>query len=277
MSPGGGDARRKRRMSLIERFLAAAANWQVFAVFILAILCSGLLLAAAVHRAARARAREIDQKTRDYAQIVYLGIFALTALMMTLSTLEARSSFGKVGTKVKEEAFNLVRIDRTLLHYGEGATLESRRALADYAKAVVAEDWPLMRKGASDGSLRVYDLLARLKGAIGALPESHGGLVERMLDDFDNLEQLHDDRIIAASEARLPSLFWWVIAALTAAICVLAGLLIVRPFGFVFLGVKLTAIALMVSFLAVLDGPFRGDTSVSPAPIVYAIEHLSVQ
>jgi hypothetical protein len=53
--------------------------------------------------------------------------------------------------------------------------------------------------------------------------------------------------------------------------------LIVRPFGFVFLGIKLTAIALMVSFLAVLDGPFRGETSVSPDPIVYAIEYLSVR
>ena len=84
-----------------------------------------------------------------------------------------------------------------------------------------------------------------------------------------------DDRIIAASQTRLPRFFWWLIGALTTVICVLAGMLATRAFALFFLGCKLTAIALMVSFLAVLDGPFRGETSVSAEPIIYAIDYLS--
>jgi len=198
-------------------------------------------------------------------------------LMMTLSTLEARSASGKISGRVKEEAFNLIHLDRMLVHYGEERTVTARRILADYAKAVVEEDWPLMRKGAPDGFPHVYDLMARLRVAIGTLPESHNGLIERMLDDVNDLEQDHDDRIIAASETRLPSIFWWLLGALTAAICCLAGFLLVRPYGFVFLGIKLTAIGLMVSFLAVMDGPFRGETSISPEAISNAIEYLSAK
>lgn len=252
-------------------------NWQVFAVFIAVIVSAGLLIGLTINRVLRSTGLEIDQRTRDYAQIVYLGIFALTALMMTLSTLEARSTTSKMGAKVKEEAFNLVHLDRMLVHYGAERTADARRVLVDYAKAVVDEDWPLMRAGAPDGSVHVYDLMARLRIAIDALQESHNGLVDRMLDDVNDLEQQHDDRIIAASEARLPSIFWWLIGALTGAICILAGLLIVRPYGFIFLGIKLTAVGLMVSFLAVMDGPFRGETSISPEPISYAIEYLSAK
>lgn len=132
-----------------------------------------------------------------------------------------------------------------------------------------------MQQGARDGSPRVYELLTQLNGALAALPETHGGLVDRMVEDLNDLEQQHDDRIIAASDTRLPSLFWWLIGALSAAICVMAGLLIVRPIGFIFLGVKLSAIGLMISFLTVVDGPFRGETSISSQPIVYALEYLS--
>lgn len=262
-------------MSWFEHFLVSARNWQVFALLIAIIVSAGTLLAASVYRVVRATGLELDQRSRDYAQVVYLGLFALTALMMTLSTLEARATIGKVSTKVKEEGFNLVHLDRLLMHYGPERTAEARKTLADYAKAVIDEDWPLMRQGARDGSPRVYELLARLGGALGELPETHGGLVDRMVEDLNDLEQLHDDRIIAASETRLPTLFWWLIGALGAAVCVMAGLLIVRPVGFLFLGVKLTAIALMISFLAVMDGPFRGETSVSADPIVFAIEYLS--
>lgn len=272
----GASARGGKRM-WIDSFLSAARNWQICAVFIVVIVFVGLTLALLVNRFMRSTGVEIDQRTRDYAQVVYLGIFALTALMMSLSTLEARSTTGKLGGKVKEEAFNLVHLDRMLVHYGEEQTADARRVLADYAKAVVEEDWPLMRAGAPDGSPHVYDLMARLRVSIGTLPESHAGLVDRMLDDVNDLEQDHDDRIIAASETRLPSIFWWLIGALTAAICVLAGLLLVRPYGFVFLGIKLTAIGLMVSFLVVMDGPFRGETSISPDAISYAIEYLSVK
>lgn len=262
-------------MSWFEHFLTAASNWQVFAVVIVVIVSTGTLLGAAVHHAMRATGIELDQRSRDYAQIVYLGIFALTALMMTLSTLEAWAATGKIGARVKEEGFTLIQLDRQLLHYGPERTAEARRVLANYARAVVDEDWPLMRQGAPDGSPRVYALMERLQAAVDALSEADGGLKDRMLDNLNQLEQQHDDRIIAASEMRLPTLFWWLIGALSAAVCVMAGLLIVRPVGFIFLAVKLTAIGLMVSFLAVVDGPFRSETSVSPEPIVFALDYLS--
>lgn len=262
-------------MSWFERFLTLAPNWQVFGLLIAVIVTAGTLLAAAVYRSVRWSGIELDQRSRDYAQVVYLGLFALTALMMTLSTLEARATIGKIGTKVKEEAFVIIHLDRLLTQYGPERTAEARKLLSEYAKAVVNEDWPLMRQGAPDGSPRVYDLLERLNGALAQLPETSSGLVDRMLEDMNEIEQQHDDRIIAASDTRLPTLFWWLIGALSSAVCVMAGLLIVRPVGFIFLGVKLTAIALMVSFLAVMDGPFRGETSVSAEPIVFAIEYLS--
>lgn len=269
MCPGG------KRVSWFEHFLTTASNWQVFAVVIVVVVSAGTLLGAAVHRVVRATGIELDQRSRDYAQIVYLGIFALTALMMTLSTLEARAATGKIGARVKEEGFTLVQLDRLLLHYGPEGTAEARKALADYARAVVDEDWPLMRQGAPDGSPHVYALMERLQAAVSALPETDRSLMDRMLEDLNQLEQQHDDRIIAASEMRLPTLFWWLIGALSAAVCVMAGLLIVRPAGFIFLAVKLTAIGLMVSFLAVMDGPFRGETSISPEPVVFALDYLS--
>lgn len=263
---------------LFEQFLATASNWLIFVCFVAAISASGLVFGYAVHRAVRATGVEIDQRTRDYGQIVYLGIFALTALVMTFSTVEVRASAAKAATTVREEGRTLVHLDRLLIRYGKDRTAEPRAMIAEYAKAVVEEDWPLMRAGEDDGSARVYDILARLEDGLAALPRNgpvETELVDRMLEDMGGLEQQHDDRIIAAAEARLPTVFWWLIGALTAAVCVLAGTLAVRPFSLFFLGIKLTAIALMVSFLAVQDAPFRGETSVSAQPILYALDYLS--
>ena len=276
---GGAIPRAGERM-LLEHFLATAPNWLIFACFLAVISACGLAFGYAVHRVVRATGVEIDQRTRDYGQIVYLGVFALTALVMTFSTVEVRASAAKAATTVREEGRTLVHLDRLLIRYGKDRTAEARALIAEYAKAVVEEDWPLMRAGKDDGAARVYDILARLEDDIAALPRGgpvEAGLVDRMLEDMGDLGQQHDDRIIAAAEARLPSVFWWLIGALTAAVCVLAGTLAVRPFGLYFLGVKLTAIALMVSFLAVQDAPFRGETSVSAQPILYAIEYLSAK
>lgn len=274
----GGASDAPARLMFFEHFLMTAPNWLIFASFLAIIPACGLALGYSVHRGVRAVGIDIDQRSRDYAQIVYLGVFALTALMMTFSTIEVRASANKVATTVREEGRTLVHLDRLLLRYGKERTAEARALVAEYAKAVVAEDWPLMREGEDDGSPRVYEILARLEDGIAALPRDgavESGIVDRMLEDMGNLDQQHDDRIIAAAETRLPTLFWWLIGALTAVVCVLAGSLAARPLGFFFLGVKLTAVALMVSFLAVLDAPFRGETSISAAPIIYAIEYLS--
>jgi hypothetical protein len=260
---------------MIDHFLASALNWQIFALLTLVTVPAGTLLAASVYRLKCSTAVELDQRSRDYAQIVYLGLFALTALMLTLSSLEVRTSLGNVSAKVKEEGIALIHLDRLLMQYGPEQTTEARSLLSDYAKVVIAEDWPLIRKGAPDGSPLAYELLLKLNHDLGELPKIQGGLVAHMLEDLNDLEQLHDDRIIAASGMRLPSLFWWLISALIAAVCIVAGLIIVRPAGFIFLAIKLTAIGFMISFLAVLDGPFRGETAVSAQPIIDAIEYLS--
>jgi hypothetical protein len=86
---------------LLEHFLATAPNWQIFACFLAVIPGCGLALGYTVHRAVRATGLEIDQRTRDYGQIVYLGVFALTALVMTFSTIEVRASFAKAATTVR--------------------------------------------------------------------------------------------------------------------------------------------------------------------------------
>ncbi|MCX7354517.1 MAG: hypothetical protein NTY59_06775 [Alphaproteobacteria bacterium] len=156
-------------MSWFEHFLTSASNWQVFAVLITVIVSTGTLLAAVVYNVMRVTGTELDQRSRDYAQIVYLGLFALAALMMTLSTLEARASIGKVSTKVKEEGFTLVHLDRLLMHYGPERTSEARHTLSDYAKAVIAEDWPLMRQGAPDGSPHVYRIARAAQSRLGRI------------------------------------------------------------------------------------------------------------
>lgn len=116
-------------MSWLDHFLASALNWQIFALLITVIVLAGTILAAAVNCIMRNTGIELDQRSRDYAQIVYLGLFALTALMMTLSTLEVRSSVSKVSVKVKEEGFTIVHLDRLLMHYGPAQTTEARNAL----------------------------------------------------------------------------------------------------------------------------------------------------
>ena len=85
-----------------------------------------------------------------------------------------------------------------------------------------------------------------------------------------DLSDLREQRI-AESDADLPSFFWITAVGLLAVAFVLGLLAADNLATSVSLGAAAAAVALIFAFVAIVDQPFEGDTSVKPKEILRAL------
>jgi hypothetical protein len=83
--------------------------------------------------------------------------------------------------------------------------------------------------------------------------------------------------VVAATKLELPSIFWETIIGLLAIVLLLATFS-ERTFGrAVALGCQGFGLALLVALVFILDEPFKGQTFVSPEPIVTVVAEIQAR
>ncbi len=213
-----------------------------------------------------ARRMGLDSPRARAALEAYKIIVTFSAILLSFSLVQAQATMRAVEAAVSREAGVMNQLDRVLQRYDTPATTRIRPLLRDYIRSVAHDEWPALQGGT--GSPATAQRLATLTQA---LQQSEGGvptkptLYAEMLRQADSLSDLRQDRI-DISGAGLPPSLWQATGVLCLLLLVLSALINV-PGRFIAIGGHASAIAVLASLVFAVDLPFRGQTSVSPAPI----------
>lgn len=202
----------------------------------------------------------------------------LAGVFLSFSLVQAIGQFRAADVAVSREAADVYQLDRAL--QGAAAltdTRPARLALRAYLRHVVSHEWPAMQQGAD--SLETAQALARLQLQSDAMIESLPSEV-RFSNDIDkNLDDVQDDRAtrLGIAHGGLPGIMWSVLAAmltlLFACAAFLQGSAARHPLPVLYIA----GLGLLSALLFIMDRPFQGELSVSPAPLVKVQNQLDAR
>jgi len=218
---------------------------------------------------------QISDEVGEGVQDAFKSIATFIVFVMAFSLVQEERQFHDAEETVQKEASALNLTDRALYRFGLASATEARGALQTYAKSVVNDEWKLLAKGGrSRETGRFFGELYRKVRTIEPDGMKQGAQFAELIGLVDRISDLREERL-SASENGLPTLFWWTIFSL------LAVLLLMSAFTTGSLQMNLSqtgivcAIGLLLSLVIIYDGPFSGETSVSPTPIVRVLGRMS--
>ncbi|MGK5629126.1 DUF4239 domain-containing protein [Streptomyces sp. URMC 123] len=201
---------------------------------------------------------------------VLLGMFgAIYGIILAFVIVTLWAQMETAQAVVATEATDVAQIVRNVRVFPREQREEITEAMGAYVHGVVEQQWPLMRRGEADYGAtaskldRVYDVLQRYEPAT----EAQRAFYEQTLLSLNDVVAQRRARITQSSQ-QLPIL----LQAL-----VFGGALVILPLTFLYgnrrRAVRLlfvASVAALIGFslllVLVLDRPFAGDLSVSPAP-----------
>jgi hypothetical protein len=196
-------------------------------------------------------------------------VIGFTGAVLAFSLVQAQLNLRNLETQVGTEAHNLAQMDRLLLAYGDPENGAVRAALRDYANSIVTDEWPELRKGKpSERTTSLFSALSRSITAIEPMQRRESAIYGEMLTKIDALAAAREARSVAAATIRLPSIFWETIAFLLVILLLLATFSEATFGRAVALAGEGFGLALLVALVFIFDQPFKGQTSISPHPIV---------
>lgn len=219
----------------------------------------------------------LNAPSRDTIK-VGMGLTAtMTALVLGLVTASAKGDFDDVDDATRDQATNVLVLDRALARYGP-ETAQIRQSVRRVVDARIAAIWP-EESGASSGTGGpvVTNALEALEDAIEALPgdtDARRRFKSQSLDMAD--DALRTRWGILQSEARsIPRAFLVILVCWLTLIFTSFGLL--APRNPTTLGVLLlSALSVAASMFLILElaDPFEGVIKISSAPLRYVTSHL---
>lgn len=220
------------------------------------------------------------------AQNALAVVIGFTGAVLAFSLVQAHTNLRNLEAQVGTEGHNLAQLDRLLVRYGDPelflstsyATDAIRVSLREYANSIVRDEWPELSKGRP--SERTRDLFRPISRGILAIeppPGRQSLIYAEMLKKADEIAADRKARVVAATKLELPAIFWETIIALLVTLLLLAAFSEATVGRAIALGALGFALALLVALVFIYDEPFKGQSSVSPEPIVTVISEMQTR
>ncbi|QES48749.1 hypothetical protein DEJ50_13900 [Streptomyces venezuelae] len=238
----------------------------------LGCLIVGGFIALAVGGSLAARRRFPHLAAGEHNEMVgvALGMFgAIYGIILAFVVVTLWTQLENTQTIVSTEATDLAVVVRSVEVFPQAERARIEQAVGEYAHAVVEIQWPLMRAGEPS-----YDATAEQAHAMYTALQAYEPTTARTQTFYDEaagrLNDVAEQRRarITMAETSLPTLLQ---------VLVYGGALVILPLTFLF-GLRslkmqllfVSAVAALIGFslllVMVLDRPFAGELSVSPAP-----------
>jgi len=205
------------------------------------------------------------------AELVHGSLLGFTVFVLALVLSDVRSNLGKASDSVLTEAFTIQKLDRELKRVPDPQAAAVRANLRSYVQSVATSEWETLGSDAPALSVDTEKAIAMLDEAVEALAQR----LERGGDGLDELmtkvEEMRSARLELATKS-VPEVFWWVITLFLLAAMVMNGRHPLDATSSALITLHMGAIGLVLGLIMVMDEPFRGQSSVSPAAIVKAVE-----
>jgi cytochrome b561 len=243
-----------------------------------AVILVGGVVGAAVLALALARiARRLLFSPQDealeshskLADMVHGSLLAFSVFVLALVLTEVRSNLGKADDAELREASFITRLVRDLQAVGtEDASAASER-VKDYVRSVVSTEWAMLAQHNPSLAEETDRALASLVAQVNTVAADNPAAAGALRAYLDKLEDLRQSRLELATKS-VPPVFWWVMAVFIVGAMIMNGRHKQDTFGMTLIAFHMGAIGLVVALILVMDAPFRGETSVSPASLVRA-------
>jgi hypothetical protein len=212
----------------------------------------------------------------DYITRAQGTIITVTGVVLAFSLVQVQSNLRRTEEFVAKEASSLNTLDRLLLRYGDqGATL--RPLLWGYVTSVIDDEWPSLRQGQSSAATSAK--LRPLSRAVFQLdPQSsrQTTLYREIIKSLDAMADEREQRISAAT-LQLHWQFWMITLLLGLILVALSAAIEADRYNSASIAAQGLALALLAALVFYSDRPFKGNLSVSPAPLVKVLEIMQAR
>jgi hypothetical protein len=203
------------------------------------------------------------------ADTAHTSLLGFSVFVLALLITSGFSSLSRTEEAARREALQIQRLGRELDALGPSG-LEAKRALVSYSRDVAGDEWARLARAPKSLSPLVQTDLTDLWRSIRAIQRNADAASPNVRDelgqDLAQIETLRAGRLSAATND-IPAVFWLILILFVAAASLLAGREAPKRFGMQVNLIHMSAIGLAVGLVVILDDPFRGETSVTPAII----------
>jgi len=253
-------------------------NLPNFVIALLFGLAGAVLAAAAPFFRERLLRIQVSRNNSEAVRLALDLVIYLTGLVLAFSFNRAQGDQRSVETQVATEAHNLAQMDRLLVRYGDPGNGSIRLSLRDYADSIVRDEWPELQEGRS--SQRTASLFRPIsRGILAIVPtdERQSLIYAEMLKKADEIAADRKARVVAATQLKLPSVFWLIITFLVVILLGLATFTEATLGRAIALSGLGSGLALLVALVFIFDEPFRGEICVSPKPIIDTVAEMQAR
>jgi len=205
----------------------------------------------------------------DFIAGLHAAIFTITFLTLGYCLVNASDTVDDYQQNVVAEANDIKSLDILLTLYGERGSDQLRADLRDYADSIVETEWPLLAKRM--GSEETLNYQRKFRSDLAHLKPISGKeltVYSQILETTSKVIQARSTRI-GNSDNRLAPQF--MLASNIGYLCVLliSALMLTQFtwFRFISLNIQIFAVSFIFASTISLDNPFRGENSISSAPI----------
>jgi hypothetical protein len=196
-------------------------------------------------------------------------------LLIGLVAVAAYQNYTMVETAVAHEAAALEALYRDITAYPEPTRSAAHSILAEFTRFLIEESWPAQQRGqiapgASIHLSAVQEVLRIYEPETKSQEVMHAETVRQ----FNHLATLRRLRLHSVSTG-IPAYLWYVVVIGAVVNIVLVWLFDIRLVAHLFMGGLLAFfIGTVICLIAVMDNPFRGEVSISPADFRDVYESL---
>jgi hypothetical protein len=213
-----------------------------------------------------------ERSANDMVGFAFTAFSVLYGLLLGLLAVATYQNYASVTDMVAKEASSLAALYRDANGYPPSVRLVLQAKLRDYTRYVIDEAWPAHRKGEipHGGTERVssfFDHLASFEPANKGEEIIHA----ETLRQFDDFVERRRERLANVTTG-IPPVLWWVVAIGALLNIALIWMLDMEIHVHLILGGMLSLfLGIVISLIAAMDNPFRGEVSVGP--VAFEIEY----
>ena len=208
--------------------------------------------------------------------ILYGGLYVLFGVIVGFTAFLVMNKYNTARTTVENEAADVARIYQLAQQYPESKREEIQGLAASYARAVVEEEWPLMRRGQS--SPRAQALANELRSVVQEFRPATTAeqvIYTHELDAVNDLDESRATRLLDLRQG-LPPILWIALGGLSITMLLFACLVGMEDTRLHMLGVSVLAagVTLVLFTVGVLDRPFGTEFRVGPQPFELVVQEI---
>ncbi|MET0164861.1 MAG: hypothetical protein ABW318_07655 [Vicinamibacterales bacterium] len=202
----------------------------------------------------------LNETLGDFLQ--YFGV--MYGLLLGLLAVATYQNHTDVEKAVSSEAASLAALYRDVTAYPEPPRAELKTLLREYTRYVIEEAWPLQRQGLvpPGGVKRIADFQASLV-SFEPQTKAQEALHDAAMRQFNSFFEYRRARVYSVNSG-IPPLLWYTVGVGALINMIFIWLFDLRLRVHLLLGGIISFfLATMISLIALMDHPFRGEVGVS--------------